>query len=307
LIVPGGLLVLIAIALRPRFPKLDPDAEPLTRDRAPTLFALIDRVADAIGAPRPHVVAVDDQFNASAGASGIRRRRVLCLGLPLLGVLRPQERVALIGHELGHFVNGDVRRGPLTRIALTTLGDLADLVRPTGLRRHGGLGLLSAISELLARLILTVLYFMAWSGQCALLWIGQRAAQRAEYLADELGARAGGSEAGTDLSDILVVSDAITTVAGREARLGKGPDAWRAAADQARAGLGPRLVGLRQLSVRDTASLFASHPPAGLRAMMVSSRAYQTPAVVLTEAESARLDTELRREYERARRSLAGG
>lgn len=307
LMIPGLVLVLVAIALRPRFPKLDPYAETLTRDRAPQLFGLVDRVADAIGAPRPHVIAVDEEFNASAGAYGIRRRRAVCLGLPLLAVLSPQERVALIGHELGHFVNGDVRRGPLTRVALTTLAELADLLHPTSAHQSAGGGPVSAVSELLARLVLSVLRFLAWSGQFMLLWIGQRAAQRAEYLADELGARAGGSEACMSLSDILVASDVVTMVAAREARLGRGPAAWRTAADEARARLAPRLPGLRQLSVRDRASLFASHPPAGLRSRMVSSRGYQAPAVVLTGTDSARLDAELHREYERARRGLAAG
>jgi len=40
---------------------------------------------------------------------------------------------------------------------------------------------------------------------------------------------------------------------------------------------------------------------------MVSSRGYQAPAVVLTGTDSARLDAELHREYERARRGLAAG
>src|SRR6184192_2228243 len=229
LIIPGTVLVLIAFALRPRFPRLDPYAEPLTRDQAPTLFGVVDRVAAAVGAPPPQVIAIDDGFNAWATACGIRRRRVLCLGLPLLGVLRPQERVALLGHELGHFVNGDIRRGPLTRVALSTLGELAELLRPTRRQPFSGGGLVNAVSELLAR----------------------RDAQRAEYLADELGARAGGSTACTTLTDILVAEDVVTMMIMREARLGRGPDGWRAAVDQAREALLPRLRGLRQLSVRE--------------------------------------------------------
>ncbi len=307
LIIPGTVLVLIAFALRPRFPRLDPYAEPLTRDQAPTLFGVVDRVAAAVGAPPPQVIAIDDGFNAWATACGIRRRRVLCLGLPLLGVLRPQERVALLGHELGHFVNGDIRRGPLTRVALSTLGELAELLRPTRRQPFSGGGLVNAVSELLARIVLSVLRFLAWTGHVLLLLVGQRDAQRAEYLADELGARAGGSTACTTLTDILVAEDVVTMMIMREARLGRGPDGWRAAVDQAREALLPRLRGLRQLSVRDRVSLFASHPPAGLRSRMVVSRISQAPTVWLSEAESARLDDELADRYERVRRSLAAG
>jgi hypothetical protein len=59
------------------------------------------------------------------------------------------------------------------------------------------------------------------------------------------------------------------------------------------------------LSIRDQVSLFASHPPIGLRARMIESRPAQPPAVVLTEAESARIDEELSKAYLSTRRSLA--
>ena len=38
------------------------------------------------------------------------------LGLPLVSVLEPQERVALIAHEIAHDVNGDPARG--TQVAV---------------------------------------------------------------------------------------------------------------------------------------------------------------------------------------------
>lgn len=55
----------------------------LTSDTAPALLALIEQVATTIRAPMPQVVAVDESFNAYTTAIGPRRKRVLCLGLPL--------------------------------------------------------------------------------------------------------------------------------------------------------------------------------------------------------------------------------
>ncbi|WP_328822533.1 M48 family metalloprotease [Micromonospora rubida] len=81
---------------------------------------------------------MDGALNAYATAVGPRRRRVLCLGLPLWGSLPAQERVALLGHELGHFVNGDPRRSLLTP-AFTMLGAAADLLRPVRTVSGGGL------------------------------------------------------------------------------------------------------------------------------------------------------------------------
>jgi hypothetical protein len=45
--VPGTILVLIALALRPRLGRLDPFQQRVERDEAPTLFRLIDEVAVA--------------------------------------------------------------------------------------------------------------------------------------------------------------------------------------------------------------------------------------------------------------------
>ncbi|WP_233512312.1 hypothetical protein [Micromonospora deserti] len=77
-------------------------------------------------------------------------------------------------------------------------------------------------------------------------------------------------------------------------RGGRGPD-----------GGGDRLPRLRQLSVRDEVSLFASHPPAGLRRRMLRGRPWRDPAVVLTAERAARIDAELAPEYARAGRTIS--
>jgi Zn-dependent protease with chaperone function len=303
-VVPGTIFVLIALALRPRLGRLDPLQQRLDRGEAPTLFKLVDEVATTIGAPAPHVITVDADFNASADAVGLRRRRVLCLGLSLWGVLPPQQRVALLGHELGHFVNGDVRRGPLTHVAMTTLGTVAGLLRPPGMRARVD-GLVGLLAELITGVVMGTLRFLVLCLHFLLVWLGLRDAQRAEYLADELAARAAGSAAAAALADTLTAAETMVMVVKREARQRGGASNWRAAADQARTDVKPRLSRLRQLSVRDDTSLFASHPPSGLRARMVESRSAQTPAVVLSETDSARIDQELTKAYEAARRDLA--
>ena len=130
-VVFGVALVGLAVVLRPRVGRLDADLEVLDPRRAPELHALVAEVAAAVGAPVPQVIGVDGSFNAYSTSVGLRRQRVLCLGLPLWGALDGAQRVALIGHELAHFVNGDVRRLLVTQPALTMLGNAADLFRPS--------------------------------------------------------------------------------------------------------------------------------------------------------------------------------
>lgn len=302
-VVLGVALLGLAYALRPRFGRLDQDLEELSRDRAPELFALVDEVAAAIGAPRPDIVGVDGDLNAYAGTVGVRRRRVLCLGLPLWGSLPAQERVALLGHELGHFVNGDPRRALLVQPAVTMLGSAADLVRPV--RTVSGGGIAELVGRALAHAVQWVLVRLLLAAHLVLVCVALRDSQRAEYLADELAARAAGSTASTGLLDAFLADESIALAVRRESRAGHGPDRWRAEVVASRAAAAPRLPLLRQLSVRDEASLFASHPPAGLRRRMLEGRPAHEPAVVLTEDRMTRIDAELSGEYEKVRRAVS--
>ncbi|GAA2685278.1 M48 family metallopeptidase [Actinoplanes palleronii] len=295
----GALLIGMAVVLRPRLGRLSryrEEAQELGRSTAPALFAVIDRVAGAIGAPVPDLVLLSAEHNAFTATAGLRRRRVLCLGAPLWSVLDPQERVALLGHELGHFVNGDVRRGLLTQAAENTLGQVSYLLRP-----GRGTGLVTMVVELLSRVAAQFFLLL----HLLLVWISRRDSQRAEYLADELAAKAAGSAAAIRLLDSSLLLDAIDTVVRREARAGQGAAAWRAAADQARSRLAADVTAYRQLNRRTAVSLFSTHPPAGLRAGLLAARAAQPAAVVVTEPEQARMDDELATHYERVRRELA--
>ena len=106
----GALLVGIGLMLRPRFGK-PPDEGHLSAEEAPTLQGLVEETARALDVPNVDVLIVDHEYNASWAVLGLRRRRVLRLGLPLLAALGPQERVALLAHELAHARNGDSGRG----------------------------------------------------------------------------------------------------------------------------------------------------------------------------------------------------
>lgn len=299
----GVAMVGLAVALRPRFGRVDPDLEVLSRDRAPELFGLIDEVAAAIGAPAPDVVGVDGDSNAYANAVGLRRRKVLGLGLPLWGSLPAGERVALLGHELGHFVNGDPRRGLLTQPAFTMLASAADLFRPV--RATVGGGLVEMVGDALGRAFQWVVSRVLFGAHLVLVSVALRDSQRAEYLADDLAARVAGTTAATNLLDALLAAESMALAVRVHARAGHGPDRWRSAFAEARAANTERLPLLRQLSARDEASLFAAHPPTGLRRRMLAGRPWQDATVVLTPDRLERIDAELAGEYARFRRTVA--
>jgi Zn-dependent protease with chaperone function len=116
----GGLLCLgIAWFLRPR-----PDEMPseiLSRAEFPALYRVVDTVVDSLGAPKTYGIVVNEDFNASYGQFGWRRKGVLSIGLSLWMILDEEEKVALIAHELAHSVNGDAARGFYIGLAMNSL------------------------------------------------------------------------------------------------------------------------------------------------------------------------------------------
>jgi len=317
-VVPGAVLLLVAVAVRPRLGRLRDGVVTVDRGRAPALFAVVDRVAAEVGTPPPHQLVVVPEFNAFSAVVGLRRRRVLGLGLPLWAALTPQERVALLAHELGHFVNGDPRRGLVTQPAYATLAALAELTRP-------GVGAADGVMVQLARPLQAALSGAFRFAQLAVVMIGQRDAQRAEYHADVVSARVAGTAASLSMLDALLCGEPIgfglcraartrwQRAGGGRARGARveavppdgGADEWRAAAALARTELAPTLAVRRQLSIRDGVSLFGGHPATGLRIRRLAALR-QLPAVVAhSEAEAARVDAELADHYRRIGRDLA--
>ncbi|MEN6452519.1 MAG: M48 family metalloprotease [Thermoguttaceae bacterium] len=88
----------------------------LTRSGEPLLFALVDRICDTVGSPRPKRIDVDCQVNASAS---LRRGiwsifagndLVLTIGLPLAAAMNAEQFVGVLAHEFGHFSQGVAMR-----------------------------------------------------------------------------------------------------------------------------------------------------------------------------------------------------
>jgi Zn-dependent protease with chaperone function len=262
----------------------------------------VERVAAEVGAPPPHHIYVNEDFNASAGTVGVKRRRVLTLGLPLWGSLCPPERVALLGHELGHFVNGDVRRTPVTQPMYTMLPAVHRMLLPSrGVTR----GFTQWVGERMWRVVAAVLRVGVEGAHVLLLWLARRDSQRAEYLADTLAEKAGGSEATRSLLDKLQLADPVLVVLRRSARRKEGASEWPVAAAQAVTESADTMPLRRQLNVRTDVALTASHPPAALRSRLVMSRPLTAAAIPVDAGSAGLVDDELDRHYRNCVRSLA--
>lgn len=106
----GGVIVLLW-SLFPHGGRFEPPGPRIELDRHPRLKQVVQGVADEVGQRMPDDVYVSSDVNASVLEYGWRRRRVLVLGLPLMGALTLSQFRAVLAHEFGHFHYGDTLFG----------------------------------------------------------------------------------------------------------------------------------------------------------------------------------------------------
>lgn len=102
--IPAGVVVLVVSAL---WVKVEPPkGRPLALAEAPRLFALINEVRDALGAPDCDTVVLTAEVNAAVldlpRLVFFGSRRYLIVGLPLLAILSEPEFRAILAHEFAH-------------------------------------------------------------------------------------------------------------------------------------------------------------------------------------------------------------
>ncbi|MET7682125.1 M48 family metallopeptidase [Streptomyces sp. NPDC005423] len=288
----GAALALLSPLLRPRHPRLTTTMPRLRRPDAPRLFRLLDAVAGELGTRGVDEIVLDPFFNAAVTSYGVRRR-VLHLGLGLWYVLTPQQRVALFGHELGHFANGDTRHGLTVGTALHTLRTWAHLLRPER-RRHRAAGLPLVLPHRVVQWALGLLNRLSLHGF-----------PRREYLADDLAARVASTEAALGLAEMLLHAQNVEEELGRLATDEEAPGderLWSCLAEYAAAVPPREHQRLRRVSELTWQHLDTTHPPTHLRMALLGRRGPSASRVVC-DARTARA---VERELRPAARRLAG-
>lgn len=118
---PSGFIALVvagyvAWALVPPCSRWAPPGPEVVREKEPRLHGLVEEVAAMARHPKPRVVYAVAGATAFASSRplwfGLRREPVVGIGLPLFAVLTRKEMAAVVAHEFGHHVGGDVRLGP---------------------------------------------------------------------------------------------------------------------------------------------------------------------------------------------------
>ncbi|MFD3995582.1 M48 family metalloprotease [Streptomyces sp. NPDC058583] len=294
----GALGLGLAVVLRPRFsslPKAEEHRPVLRRPDAPRLFALLDEVAESVGTTGVDAVVIDADANASVSAYGVRQRRMLHIGLGLWEILTPQERIALLGHEFGHYTHGDTRRTLLVWNAFHSLGTWRYTLAPQqaeSLMDHF-VNLVTAPPRLLVEGFLVLLEHLTLHDS-----------QRAEYRADTAAARVAGTDAAAGLMDRLLIADGVAGELHRESvaartRIGgarredPAEGLWERVAAHAASVPEHEYERLRRVAERLGHQVDSTHPPTHLRHRRLTRGARVEAGIVFAPTRVAEVDAEL--------------
>jgi Zn-dependent protease with chaperone function len=227
----GLLLIGAAYGLRPRLGRLSKVLTGMWRleqDQAPALHALVTRIAGRVGAPAPDIIAVNLDWNAGAAVVGLRRTRVLLLGVPLLLALPEQQLVAVLGHELGHFQYQDSQRRLSIQPALTVFGAVSEAVRPPkGSAIDRGLAGVPALAFTILQLVAGAVSWLLFVVHLTMHAIAARDDRRAEIRADGMAVRAAGSTATAQMLDTFAMLPALTRYVQPNVGAGRAASRWR--------------------------------------------------------------------------------
>ena len=286
----AGLLAL-AFVMRPRFGRV-PKGKPVARRRdAPSLFALVDEISNSLGAHSVEWIAFEMAFNCGTGLVGLRRRRLIVIGLPLWTVLSNAERVALLTHEVAHDINGDLAHGLVVSSALQILSSLVRMLTP-GVRLMRSSSALVAFAEEIGELLLLGLRGVCLLGLRALLRYRNRASPRAEYLADQISAPVAGRDAAVAALDKMYLEAPALASLKLSALRGE-PDLWERL-DREIDSIPPKeRERRRRLGRREGHQVDETHPPTAFRIDVLSKLPPNSPSIVISDERAAQIDREI--------------
>jgi heat shock protein HtpX len=229
-------------------------AQPVTRDQAPRLYSIVERLTQRTGLPMPKVFVIPTE-SPNAFATGRNPQHAsVAVTQGILGLLSDEELEGVLAHELGHVRNRDIL---ISSVAATIAGAITVLARMGSWgamfggygsrddRDRGGGGIGALLMLILAPI--------------AALLIQMAVSRSREYAADETGAHITGNP--------YALASALSKLEAYSRRV-----PMQATPSTAHLFIIQPLVGV------NFASLFSTHPPTAKRIERLTGRAAEFQA-----------------------------
>jgi heat shock protein HtpX len=122
------LWVLIAYKFHQNMIDAVTDATPVTRKEEPRLYNLLENLCISRGIPMPTLRIADDEA-LNAFATGMNQKQYsITVTRGLIGALNDKEMEAVLGHELTHIRNGDVRMMVVAMVIAGVISFFGELI-----------------------------------------------------------------------------------------------------------------------------------------------------------------------------------
>lgn len=249
-VLAAAIWFVIAFFFHARMINVSTGARPVTREQFPKIYNMLENLCISRGLPMPKFQIIDSPA-LNAFASGINEKTyAITLTRGIVEALPDDELEAVIGHELTHIMNSDVRLLIVSVIFVGMISFFCEMLframihggRPNYYSRRGnnkgGGGML--VMMLIAAVILAIGYFFA-------IMIRFSLSRKREYLADA------GSVELTKNPEAMM--RALQRIAGKD-RVAGMPDE------------------VQQMCIENSVGfmhMFATHPPIDARIKMISA------------------------------------
>ncbi len=124
----AALVVLWSLTLGQQTVLAVSGAQPVTQQQAPVLYDIVSTLAIGDGLPMPKVYIINDPSpNAFATGTSPKKAAITCT-TGLLAIMNREELEGVIGHEMSHIKNYDVRLVLIVATSVALIGLLASLL-----------------------------------------------------------------------------------------------------------------------------------------------------------------------------------
>lgn len=297
------VLLCIAVLTLPRFGKLPKNI--ISRSEYPALYKLVDDITKSLNSKDIYGIVINERFNASYTEVGIKRRKIVYIGLPLFYILNDEEKVALLSHEIAHGINGDVTRGLVTSTAINTLITWYKIVFPKrNIRfRKGYVYLLSEITDLIMLILSKIVLLII----IILVHVVYNDSQRAEYLADYIGASISGTNAMKSLLDKLNLDNTFRIALQKSALSNGNINFFHELLTQVNLVPNKELERIHLVERLKGSSLHSTHPPTAYRISLIDQTDNFSPKVRLSNNDSLLIEKEIKQIRNNIERELLDG
>jgi len=124
----AGLVVLWSLTFGQATVLAVSGAQPVTQEQAPVLYDIVSTLAIGDGLPMPKVYIIDDPSPNAFATGTSPKKAAITVTTGLLAIMNREELEGVIGHEMSHIRNLDVRLVLIVATSVALIGLLASLL-----------------------------------------------------------------------------------------------------------------------------------------------------------------------------------